>query len=229
MKSAVPNPHPEHMFNILWAQAEQSTETQLRIREGERERERERAVKWKYGWASEKDRNRAIKQWIRQRQSEEEEAHGESFAEALMLRADIVTARSRRAWMWGPCGFESLWNSLHLDPKRRGCERGWMLGSMWACDVYLLPHQDGSSGTDPDCGVVAPGCSLPLGWSVNVMRTRRAAHLAGDRSARCLCWHLSPWIHAATGRVRMLGSDLHAQMSRWWDLFVCTCLCVRIH
>lgn len=32
MKSAVPNPHPEHMFNILWAQAEQSTETQLRIR-----------------------------------------------------------------------------------------------------------------------------------------------------------------------------------------------------
>lgn len=46
MKSAVPNPHPEHMFNILWAQAEQSTETQLRIRE----RERERAVKRKYGW-----------------------------------------------------------------------------------------------------------------------------------------------------------------------------------
>lgn len=43
MKSAVPNPHPEHMFNILWAQAEQSTETQLRIRE------RERAVKRKYG------------------------------------------------------------------------------------------------------------------------------------------------------------------------------------
>lgn len=37
MKSAVPNPHPEHMFNILWAQAEQSTETQLRIREIERE------------------------------------------------------------------------------------------------------------------------------------------------------------------------------------------------
>lgn len=35
MKSAVPNPHPEHMFNILWAQAEHSAETQLRIREGE--------------------------------------------------------------------------------------------------------------------------------------------------------------------------------------------------
>lgn len=35
MKSAAPNPHPEHMFNILWC-----TETQLRIRErssGERE------------------------------------------------------------------------------------------------------------------------------------------------------------------------------------------------
>lgn len=36
MKSALPNPHPEHMFDILWAQAEQSTETRLREREGER-------------------------------------------------------------------------------------------------------------------------------------------------------------------------------------------------
>lgn len=87
MKSAVPNPHPEHMLNILWAQAEQSAETQLRIRE----RERERAVKWKYGWASENDRNRAIKQWIRQRQGEEEEENlRQCFSEPVMLRADKV-------------------------------------------------------------------------------------------------------------------------------------------
>lgn len=46
MKSAVPNPHPEHMFNILWAQAEQSTETQLRIREREREREGSEVEIW---------------------------------------------------------------------------------------------------------------------------------------------------------------------------------------
>lgn len=49
MKAAAPNPHPEHMFNILWAQAEQSTETQLRIRGRESGREKERVVKWKYG------------------------------------------------------------------------------------------------------------------------------------------------------------------------------------
>lgn len=56
----------------------------------------------------------------------------------------------------------------------RGCDRGWDLGSMWACDVcaplrgYLPPHKDGSGSTDPDCGAAALRCGLLLGLSVNV-------------------------------------------------------------
>ncbi|TWW80328.1 hypothetical protein D4764_01G0001430 [Takifugu flavidus] len=70
MKPAAPNPHPEHMFNILWAP---SAETQLRVRE----RGREGAVKWKQG-----QRERARGGGGEEEEEEEEE-------EAALLRADV--------------------------------------------------------------------------------------------------------------------------------------------
>lgn len=167
MKSAVPNPHPEHMFNILWARAAQSTETQLRIKE------RERPVKWKFVWASEKDRNRAIKQWIKQRQAEgEEEKLRQSLSEAVMLHAGEILS----GWKLPSCfgrGFAPIWVLVEFfasgyTSADRGWECGWTWGSILACDFCILPYEDASNNTDPDCGIVVV-CRAPLLlWSTNV-------------------------------------------------------------
>lgn len=121
--------------------------------------------------------------------------------------------------MWEPHGFPLVWVLMEFitsgccTAADWRCDCGWMLGFMRACvpftplSRYLLLHKDGSSSTDPNCGIVSLRWVLFLGWSANVMWTRHATHLCRDLSAHWLCRHLSPWMRTAAGRVRMHSCD----------------------
>lgn len=180
MKSAVPNPHPEHMLNIRWAP---STETQLRIRErgrGSSEVEIGVCITETEGWSSELGR---------------EGERGGGFSAMLRAYVVIFLADSpHRVWMWDSCGSADPPRNLTAkrDSTVTGCDAAcWPVTStLLSLAVFSTPLQikDGSSIADPDYGVTA---LLNLGWSV--MWTRHARHR---------CWHL--WVRTTTGGVRML-------------------------